>query len=363
MFERALQQEIYGNTVRDYLIFAGLLIIGSILIALFRKVVLSRMKRWAERSETTVDDFLVESIERAAIPLLYYGIFALGIRGLALHPIFARAIDVAGLILLTYIGVRLITSAVAYLIHQKWIRKTGQVERDKAASAFMPAVQVAIWGLGLLYLLDNLGFKISAVIAGLGIGGIAVALAAQTVLKDTFSYFAILLDRPFEVGDFIIVGDFMGSVEYIGVKTTRIRSLSGEQLIFSNSDLTDSRLRNYKRMDTRRVVFQINVSYETPRELLERIPQIVADIIKREAKVVLDRVHLATMGDFSLRYEAVYIVQDSDYNLYMDIQQRINLGILEAFEKTGIRIAYPTQTLYVQAGPGWEQVMKAGARA
>ena len=201
--------------------------------------------------------------------------------------------------------------------------------------------------MGLVFLLDNLGFKVSAVITGLGIGGIAVALAAQTILGDLFAYFVIFFDRPFEIGDFIIVGDKLGSVEYIGLKTTRVRSLSGEQLVFSNKDLTDSRIHNYKKMERRRVVFQLGVIYQTTLEQVKEIPAIVKQIIENQKDTAFDRGHFAKYGDFSLNFEFVYYVVGSDYNKYMDIQQAINLEIYKVFEEKGIEFAYPTQTLFM----------------
>jgi small-conductance mechanosensitive channel len=201
--------------------------------------------------------------------------------------------------------------------------------------------------LGLVFLLDNLGFEISAVIAGLGIGGIAIALAAQAILGDLFSYFVIFFDRPFEIGDFIVIGDKKGNVEYIGIKTTRLRSLSGEQLVFSNTDLTNSRIQNFRRMERRRVVFKLGVVYETPGNQLAEIPVIVKEIIDEQPDVTFDRGHFASYGDFSLNFEFVYYVMSSDYNKYMDTQQAINLKIYQEFEKRGIVFAYPTQTLYL----------------
>lgn len=204
---------------------------------------------------------------------------------------------------------------------------------------------VVIWIAGALFLLANLGFDIRTIVAGIGIGGIAVALAGQAVLGDLFGYFVILFDKPFELGDFLILGDVLGSVEKIGIKTTRIRSLSGEQIIMSNSDLTNSRVRNYKRMQKRRVVFKIGVVYGTPAEAVREIPDIIRNIIENEELVIFDRAHFATYGDWSLIYEVVYNIASADYNTYMDIQQRINLGIYDAFSQRNIQFAFPTQTV------------------
>lgn len=211
----------------------------------------------------------------------------------------------------------------------------------------MSIIKTILWGTGIFFLLDNLGFKISSIIAGLGIGGIAVALAVQNIFSDLFSYLAILLDKPFEIGDFIIINDYMGTIEHIGIKTTRIRSLSGEQIVFSNSDLTGSRVRNYKRMNQRRVVFTVGVTYDTTQEQLKQIPGIIEKAIKSIDKTRFDRAHFASFGDFSLNIETVYYVLDRDYNIYMDIQQKINLEIMAEFEKLGIEFAFPTQTIYL----------------
>ncbi|MCX7765301.1 MAG: mechanosensitive ion channel family protein, partial [Candidatus Sumerlaeia bacterium] len=182
---------------------------------------------------------------------------------------------------------------------------------------------------------------------GLGIGGVAVALAAQAILGDLFSYFAILFDRPFEVGDFIIIGDLSGTVEYIGLKTTRIRSINGEQVVIANTDLTNSRIRNYKRMERRRVVFRIGVRYETNLEQLKEIPVLIKNIISQIPEATFDRAHFFSYGDFSLVFEIVYFVNDRDYYKYMDIQQQINLKIKEEFARRQIKFAYPTQTVYL----------------
>lgn len=189
-------------------------------------------------------------------------------------------------------------------------------------------------------------------IAGLGIGGVAVALAAQAILGDLFSYFAILFDRPFEVGDFIILGDFLGTIEHIGIKTTRVRSLGGEQLVFSNTDLTSSRVRNYKRMGQRRVVFKLGVTYQTTLTQLETIPGMIEKIVKNVKNTTFDRAHFLSYGDFSLIFEVVYYVMSRDYNKYMDIQQEINFAVKKEFEAGNIEFAYPTQTVYLTKTAG-----------
>ena len=207
--------------------------------------------------------------------------------------------------------------------------------------------KLALYAGLVIVALDNLGFDITTLIAGLGVGGIAIALAVQNILSDLFASLSIVLDKPFVIGDFIIINEYMGTVEHVGLKTTRIRSLSGEQLVIANNDLLSSRIRNYKRMQERRIVFTIGVIYQTTKTQLEKIPKIIKDIIDKQKLARFDRSHFKNFGDFSLNFETVYWVESSDYNQYMDIQQAINLSIMAIFEEEKIEFAYPTQMVYV----------------
>lgn len=208
--------------------------------------------------------------------------------------------------------------------------------------------KLVVWSAVLLMVLSNLGIDITALIAGLGIGGIAVALAVQNILGDLFASMTIVLDKPFVIGDFLIMGEHMGVVEYIGLKSTRIRSISGEQIILSNTELLNSRIRNYGRMYERRVPVEIGVTYQTPREKLEKIPAIIRAAVEKQDKTRFDRAHFKAYGAFSLNFEYVYYVTAADFTLYMDVQQAINFDIHAAFEREGIDFAYPTQTLFVE---------------
>jgi len=207
--------------------------------------------------------------------------------------------------------------------------------------------QVALWSVAALLILQNLGVDITALVAGLGIGGIAVALALQRILNDLFSSLSIVLDKPFMVGDFIVLGDFLGTVEHIGIKTTRLRSLTGEQIICANGELLDTRIRNFKRMQERRVVFKLGVVYQTTYAQLQQIPDILKAIIEATDQTRFDRAHFFQYGDFSLDFEIVYYVLSPDYNVYMDAQQAINLEIYRQFQQAGIEFAYPTQSVLV----------------
>jgi len=208
------------------------------------------------------------------------------------------------------------------------------------------AARLVVILVAVILVLDNLpGVEITALVASLGIGGIAIALAVQSILSDLFASLSIILDKPFVLGDFIIVDTYMGTVEYIGLKTTRVRSLSGEQLVFANGDLLKSRIRNYKRMAERRVVFTLGVTYQTAYRHLKSIPGWIETIIGELDLTRFDRAHFQGFGDYALEFEIVYYVLDPDYNRYMDIQQAINLAIYKKFEAEKIDFAYPTQTV------------------
>jgi len=320
---------------------------GVLAIKLVVRRVIIRFKKISEKTASTFDDFLVSLFQTVLLPLLYFLVTYLSLKTLVLSVPIEKAINYIILAAGLFFTVKTILAFINYGFKIYLKKQGGDITLERSLQGIMIVARLLLWVGAIMFFLDNAGFKISAVIAGLGIGGVAVALAAQTILKDLFSYFCILFDHPFRVGDFIIVGDFMGTVEHIGIKTTRIRSLGGELVVFSNSDLTDSRLRNYKLMEKRRVVFKIGVVYQTPLKQLKEIPQIIKDIITNVQDTIFERAHFFAYGDFSLIFEIVYYVVGADYNKYMDIQQEINFTIKEEFEKRGIEFAYPTQTIFM----------------
>ena len=345
-----LNQTFWGNTIQSYLIAAGIFIFGLILVKVLTKIVLYRLKKWAAKTETTIDDLLIKSIEKSIIPLLYYGIFYSTITSLTFVERVSKIIEIASLFIVTFFIVHFVSSSIMFTISYFIKKQDRGEEKARQLRGMTVLINIFVWVIGIVFIMGNLGFDISAVIAGLGIGGIAIALAAQTILGDLFSYFVIFFDRPFEVGDYITVQDKAGTVEYTGIKTTRIRALTGEQLVFSNTDLTNSRIHNFKKMQERRVLFKLSVVYSTPAAKLEEIPKIVRGIIEKHSDIGFDRGHFASYGDFSLNFEFVYFVIGADYVKYMDTHQAINLEIYKEFEKRGIEFAYPTQTLFVNKG-------------
>lgn len=342
-----IKQIYWNNTIEQYITAISILAAGVIVLWIFKKIILSRLTRISQRTATIIDDLLVKLIEKSLLPLAYLGLLYFAINTLSVPQVVVKIINTASAVLITYLVTRIVISAINQLL-QTYTKKSDDTEKqEKQLKGIKGLINFVIWIIALIFLLDNLGVQVSAVVAGLGIGGIAVALAAQAILGDLFSYFVIFFDRPFEVGDFIIVGDKLGSVEYIGIKTTRIRAIGGEQLVFSNTDLTNSRIHNFKKMERRRIVFKLGVIYQTPAEKLKIIPGLVKQIIEEVADTTYDRGHLSNFGDFSINYEFVYYVNGSDYTKYMDIQQEINLNIYKKFEEEKIEFAYPTQTLFL----------------
>lgn len=348
MFNGFLQQTYFQNEIIDYLTVLAIFILLIIVIKISQGLLIKLLKAWAKKTTTKIDNKFVIAFEQKIKPflnLLYFSVLYFSIKQLNFNPQIEKFLNVFFIVLLTFFGVRFLLSIITYSVETYWIKKEKDLSKKQVLKGVITILNLVAWSIAIIILLDNLGIKVSALVAGLGIGGIAIALAAQTLLGDFFSYFIIFFDRPFKIGDFIIVGDYLGTVDHIGLKTTRIHSLSGEQIVFSNQDLTNSRVRNYKQMDRRRVAFQFGVIYQTPLEQLKKIPRIVEDIITNIPETSFDRAHFASYGDFSLNFEVVYYVQGSNYNKYMNVQQEINFQLKEAFEKQEIEFAYPTQTV------------------
>lgn len=344
-----LNFEFYGVTIVDWLIVLGIGIGIAVVLMIFRSAIAGRFERLASRTSNVVDDVIVVVLKNTR----RFSFFALGLWVATLFKEFPDAISqwfgrIVFLVLLFQIGTwgtSVISWWLSYYREQK-------LEEDPSAVTTISAIgmlaRIALWSILLLAVLDNFGIDVTALVTGLGIGGIAVALAVQNILGDIFASLSIVLDKPFVVGDFLEVGDYAGNVEHIGLKTTRIRSLSGEQIIVSNSDLLKSRIRNFKRMYRRRISFKMGVEYGTPREKLRAIPDMIRAALSKHEDVSVDRVHFSSFGDSALMFTAVYYVAKPDYALYMDIQEEVNLELLRVFEAEGIEIAFPTQKLIVE---------------
>ncbi|HVZ78685.1 MAG TPA: mechanosensitive ion channel family protein [Gemmatimonadaceae bacterium] len=346
--DQLIVRTVLGNTstawITAVITFAATLAV----LLIIRKVLVARLGALAERTATQADDFIVDLLRST------HGLFLAGVAlASATVPLTMPAA--------AHGYVRLLLNATVIIQIGLWGNRTigfglshyaAESPDSRSTTAAMRMLgRIALWAIIALLLLDNFGIHVTTLIATLGVGGIAVALAAQSVLGDLFAAVSIFLDRPFEIGDFIIFGDYQGNVEQVGLRSTRVRALSGEQVILSNSDLLKSRIRNYKRMQERRVVFRFGIEYETPRTLVAQVPGIIRGAIEAQSPVRFDRAHFTSFGASSLDYEAVYYVLDPSYNRYMDIQQAINLALMEQFELLGIGFAYPVQVIRVAGQP------------
>ncbi len=342
-----LEQVYYGNTVEQYAIALSIIMGSIIVVRIFRKRMLNQIKKWTEKTDTKLDDYIVRGVEKFGLPILTFLAIYIGLSYLTFTEKVDKVIDHSMVVVITIYVIRLLSSIIRLTLESYISNQEGGQEKLKQLNGIMLIFNVLIWAVGLLFLFDNLGYNVTTIIAGLGIGGIAIALAAQNILGDLFNYFVIFFDRPFEVGDFITVDDKKGTVEHIGIKTTRLLSVNGEQLAFSNSDLTKSRIHNFKRMERRRVVFTLGVVYSTTHEKLQQIPVIIKEIITNQPLATFDRAHFSSFGPYSLNFEVVYFIESADYVPFMDTQEAINLKIFKTFDEARIDFAYPTQTILV----------------
>jgi small-conductance mechanosensitive channel len=357
--------EVYfGNTLHSWVTALVVAIGATILLSIVKRIVVHRLGILAQKTTTDIDDLVVDLLNRTRI----YFLFAIGLY--AGSHVLAMNSDVGDIRRTVVILLLLFQSAVwgngliAYLLGKMARTRLGG---DSAGNTTVTALsfisKIVLWSVVLLLALENLGFDVTALVAGLGVTGIAVALALQNILGDLFASLSIVLDKPFVIGDYIVVDALQGTVEHIGLKTTRVRSLSGEQIIFSNADLLRSRVRNFKRMQERRVAFTFGVTYQTTEAQLAAIPNIVRETISTQPDVRFDRAHFQSFGEFALLFEVVYIVTKPDYAVFMDIQQAINLALLRRFRTEGISFAYPTRTLVVHQDSAKGPVRRSSRKA
>ncbi|MGI9140876.1 MAG: mechanosensitive ion channel family protein [Gemmatimonadaceae bacterium] len=343
-----LDSILFANSPRQWALALAVGLGTFLALSMALRIIRGRLARFAAKTTTDWDDVVVLALAKTHglfIPVLSLSA-ALGSLEVPLR--FRNVVEiVAVLSLLLQVGMWLSAGFGGWLQRYTARELTGDAAAATTMTAVAFAIKLVLWTVILLVALDNLGINITALVAGLGVGGIAIALATQNILGDLFASLSIVLDKPFVLGDFVAVDDLRGNVEHIGLKTTRIRSLSGEQLVFSNSDLLGSRLRNFGRMAHRRVLFSVGVTYQTPRDKLTLIPGIVRAAIEEQDKTRFDRSHFKEFGDFSLNFESVYYVLSREFSDYMDIQQAVNFRLHERFEAEGIEFAYPTQTLFV----------------
>lgn len=331
-------------------VFVGLVLLFQIV----QKIIVVRLGRLAHKTKADFDDVIIDAIQD--IRPWVYNVVAL--YGALLFYNLPTFLDYAitGLVLFAVVWqiIEVATKVIDYMAKQ-WVAKdtseTAEPDPDAAnvANLIKLVARILLWSLGLLFVLGNLGIEVTTLIAGLGIGGVAVAFALQGILSDLFASFSIYFDKPFRIGDFIIVGEDMGVVEKIGIKSTRLRTLQGEELVISNNELVNARVHNFKKMRERRIVSTFGITYDTPHEKVRKVDGIVMDIFAKLEGARLDRVHFHEFGDSALEFEMVFFITSSNYAQYMDIRQDFNFQLMERFAAEGIQFAYPTQTIYTKA--------------
>jgi len=340
-------QEYFGNSVLRYAVFLGALIVCVVLIHIIGRLVVRGITAKNEKLNNAYGEAIVTAVKHYLLPIAYFAAFYFCTTLLTLNDALSNVVATISTLFAIVLGAIFFSSLAAYFFGKM---QRGKDESGALAIKWLTSIaKVLIWAIALILFLDNLGVKITSLVTGLGIGGIAIAFAAQSVLTDIFCFFTIFFDKPFELGDFIIAGEQMGTVEHIGVKTTRLRALNGEELIFSNADLTSSRIRNFKTMQQRRIVFTLGVTYDTPYDKLKEIPGLLKTIIEGVEDVTFGRAHFSAYASYSLNFEVVYYVLSSDYDRYMDLNEQINFKIKEEFERLGVEFAFPTQSILLSS--------------
>lgn len=346
MFEQISTVNFLGNSVQDYLWATGVFMATIIAFKVFKYLALKKIRKLVDHTTTKFDDLIIKSVQD--IGRLFYLLLAfyVALKFIKVPAVLEKTIYYATLIVAVYY----ITKGLQRLLEhgvQQAARKKGVEIEDSITNILTKILKIGLWLIAIILILSNLGYNVSALLAGIGVGGIAIAFALQNILEDLFSAFSIYFDKPFEPGDFIIVGNDKGIVKKIGLKSTRLETLQGEQLTISNKELTQSRIHNYQRMENRRQTFEFGVTYDTSNQDLEKIPEMVEQIISNFELAEFNRAVFTEFGDSSLKFEVIYHVDTPDYNKALQIQQKINLALKEKFEQQGIAMAYPTRTIFI----------------
>lgn len=332
------------NSLENYLFVIAVVVALYLIfrIAIYR--ILKRLEKSAKRTKTDFDDFMVKVAKDVRWPLFVIISLLVLYIFIGINGVFRTTIQYVLVIFVTYevilIGLEFIDYGAGKIVDRKSV---------PYLPIFSKLLKILVWLIGGILILSNLGYNVSSLVAGLGIGGIAIALALQNILGDIFSSLSISFDKPFKIGDFIVLGDMMGNVKSVGLKTTRITTLQGEELIVPNQELVNSQIRNYGTMKRRRIVFHLGFTYDTSVTKLKMIPGMIKKIFQKEKEVTLDRVHFQEYGESSLNYEIVYYIESNEYLTYMNKQHAVNLAIKAECEKEKIKMAFPTRTVYMKS--------------
>ena len=344
-------QQILGTNagtaeiLASVLLFAFVAVIGWAIYFVFNRY----FSKWAEKTETTLDDDIIDAVKSLIVVLIVIIGIEYALTPLSFLQPYSATLNSVFLVIEIFLGAFVVTR-ISNIIAEYYADKSSRPGVNKHHLVFMlkKIIQVAVYASAIVVILYVFKVDLTGAIVGLGIGGIAIAFALQSSLSDFFSAFSIYTDRPFEIGDFIVVGEYSGTVTNISIRSTRLKLLSGEELIFPNKELTSASVRNFRKLEKRRIIFTIGVTYDTSAEKLRKIPSIITDIVRNNKFAEVERVHFTEFGDFALKFLISYYVTVADYTAYLDTQQSINYAIKEAFDREGIEMAFPTSTVYVK---------------
>ncbi len=339
----------FGNSIRAWLIAGLIAAVIYAVLAIARRLLISRLGALAARTETDIDDAIVDLIKNTRAFFIAAVAVGAALRGLEVHAKLVGPLSaLLQLLVLVQVGLW-ISGLIGFIVERAMTKRRETADRIGIAAvrAIGVTIKVVSWIVIAIVAVQFIFDKpVTALVTGLGVGGIAIALAVQNILGDLLAAVAIVFDRPFDVGDTIAVDSLVGTVEQIGLKTTRLRSATGEQLILGNGELLKSKLRNYKRMYERRALMNIDITYDTPPKVIEQIPAMMKEIVEAQKSVRFERSHFAGFEESALRIETVYFVLDPDYTRFMDVQQAVNLEVLRRFTAQGIKFAFPTSTVH-----------------
>jgi len=346
--------QILGNSICDWLTAFGVFFLVLICLKIIKKIAIKRLQGLAKKTKNRLDDIAIEAINKIHWPFYIVTSLFIAINFVNTSEFVLKIVYFTLITSSTYYALKVLEKFIDYGAEE--VIKKQKEEQGSGSPAIVQIsgsiIKLTLWASALLLILSNLGVNITSLVAGLGIGGLAIALAIKEILSDLFSSFSIFFDKPFKIGDFIVIGSNKGTVTKIGIKTTRLQSLQGEELVMSNSELTKASVQNFGKLEKRRVTFNIYVDQETTPVKLKKIPIILEKIIKKEKITEVSRIHFSSIDESNFIFSIVYFANTSDYMEYMNVQQSINLGIVEQFAKEKISFSHPTQTVYIKKGTG-----------
>ncbi|MBU3964546.1 mechanosensitive ion channel family protein [Patescibacteria group bacterium] len=333
----SLSMAFWGNTLFDYLIALFVFIVVVLILRIFKEVIIVELRRLAKRTKTKFDDVIIRMIDSVGWPLYVLLSFYLSFLFLHIPAVVEKYFPTVIFVFMVFYIIKAIQILIDFSTERAMVQDAKDGKIDRPGMRFVgKIIKIIVWAFGLIIILRSFGYNITALAASLGIGGIAIAFALQNVLADIFASFSIDIDRPFKLGDFISIGEEMGKVKSIGIKSTRLQSLQGEELVISNKELTNSRIHNFGQMEKRRAVFILSIAHDTPFKKIEKIPAMIKNILKKIKGVEIDRVYFKELGPYNLGFEVAYFFNSADFDDFVEAREAINFGIKKALDKEKI---------------------------